>query len=139
MEKTLDELKTIDYFFYRGLCPLGEEVQHDVVMGLFQPKRQLIYNRADGAGIIELSNAPAGASFTVKAKYNVASWAGRRNREVANGSGGLPDRRVALSQATVNVSFPKRGEVNITVLYIPLYDYKKTVAVSAPLAVGTEA
>jgi hypothetical protein len=137
MDRTFEQIKTIDYFFNYGKSPLDEEIRHDVVLGLLQPKRSLFYDRADGAGIEDNEQHPSGIILQIEAKSSIVSWIGRRNTEVSNGTKGFPDRRIAASQETVDVvSDHKSGELDITVLYIPLADYKQPQSIKASSGIG---
>ena len=45
---------------------------------------------------------------------------------MSNGENGTRDRRVAVSQSTVRIVARDNGNVDITVLYIPLADFNQT-------------
>src|SRR4030042_340457 len=135
MEKSFEQLKTMDYFFYYGQSPLDEEIRHDVILGIQQPRRSLFYNRTEGAGIPQIENHPNTLLLQIKIKSAIVSWIGRRNQEGSDGSQGTPNRMIAASQSTITVPQRRRGEVDVSVLYIALADYKQQ-NLNVPAGVG---
>lgn len=133
-----EQLQDFDNFFYYGDGELSEETKSDVMQNILQPKRSLFYDRnLDSAGIPEYENYPISIYLTVVIPFQIVTSIAMRNQFVSNGEGDYPDRRVALSQATVNIERKNNGEMNITVLYIPLADFKETQQVTATLGAGT--
>lgn len=124
----------MDHFFYYGLDEVDREIDSDLIVGLFQPKRSLFYDPKDGVGITEYENLPAGFYLEVSLKYDIISWISRRNQVVADGDTiGTHDRRVATSQAVIRVdSDVQKGEVNVTVNYVP-FSTMKPAAVTLPI------
>jgi len=134
-DKTFEQLKTIDYFFYYGQSSLEEETKHDIIIGLLQPKRTMFYDRAHGAGINEYEQYPNSVILQLGIRYDIASWISKRNTEVSNGADGTRDRRVAISQATINVTANK-GNIDVSVLYIPFANYMKPQTITVPAGIG---
>lgn len=125
-------LQDFDIFFYYGHNELEIETKSDLLANLLQPKRSLFYNRSlDSAGIQDYENQPDGLTLRVNLPYDVVISLSKRNQYVSNGENGSRDRRVALSQSTVRIESDKKdiqrkGNINVTVLYIPLADFKQT-------------
>ena len=134
-DRTFEELKTIDYFFYYGQNPLEEETKHDLILGLLQPRRSLFYNRSHGAGINEYENYPNSLILQINLRFNIASWISRRNGEVSAGEEGRPDRRLAVSQHTINIE-GKDGNIDISVFYIPFASYNTPQSITVPAGIG---
>lgn len=129
----MEEVKDIsihqdfDVFFYYGQNDLPLETRSDVLANILQPKRSLFYNRSlDSAGVSAYENSPVGLTMRVNLPYDVVSSLSRRNQFVSNGENGTRDRRVAVSQSTVRIVARDNGNVDITVLYIPLADFNQT-------------
>jgi len=124
----LSELKDFDIFFYYGQNDLELETKSDVMANLMQPKRSLFYNRAlDSAGVGGYENISEGLTIRVNLPYDIVNSLSKRNQFVSNGENGSRDRRVAVSQSTIKIDFDSsKGNVNMTVLYIPLADFKQT-------------
>ena len=130
-------LSDFDIFFYYGQSDLEIETKSDLMANLSQPKRSLFYNRAlDSAGIYDYENFPEGPRVRVNLPYDVVNSFSKRNQFISNGENGARDRRVAVSQSTVRVEFSGRGNVNVTVLYIPLADFKQTESLQIGLNTG---
>lgn len=130
------QLKDFDLFFYYGQNDLDTETRHDVLCNLMQPKRSFFYNRSnDSCGITNYENKPVGLSMQVLLPYDIVSSISKRNQYVSNGENESKDRRVAISQSLIKINFGLRGEVDVTVLYIPLATLKQT-DVSVSLNIG---
>ncbi len=113
-----------DRFFYYSQNPLREEIEYDLRQGLFQPLRTLWYNRQDGAGIHESINLPNGLTLLINLRYNIVRWVAFRNTRVTDGNNNTKDRRIAVSQEFIDVQ-QKGQELNVDVLYIPFFDFRK--------------
>jgi len=131
-------LNDFDMFFYYGQNELELETKHDLLLNLMQPKRSLFYDRAvDAAGIPNYENVPESLTLRINVPYEIVNSFGKRNQYVSNGENGTRDRRVALSQSTIRIeSDSKFGNVNITVLYIPMADYKQTESFQFKVGAG---
>lgn len=123
----MNALKDFDIFFYYGQNELSLETKSDVFANLMQPKRSLFYNRSlDSAGLDEYENNPFGLNIRINLPYDIVTSLSKRNQFVSNGEDGFRDRRVALSQSTIRVELnPTTGNTSVTVLYIPLADFKQ--------------
>ena len=130
------QLSDIDIFFFFGDNDLGMEVESELLRGILQPKRSMFYNREEGAGVKEYENRPSGITLDVGVRYDIANWVSQNNARVTDGSEGYPDRRIAVSQNTINVE-RKNGQVNIDVLYIPFFNYEKPNVTSVQAGVVT--
>ena len=129
----IDQISDIDMFFFYGLNDIDLEIEHDLLYGLLQPKRSLFYFRSEGAGVEEYENFPSGYFMQVSLRYDMANWVAQRNTRVSDGTKGYPDRRIAVSQATIDIDTLK-GNIDVQVLYIPYYNYEKPTVIN--LAIG---
>jgi len=135
-QPSIDTLSDFDMFFYYGLNPLDLETRHDIMLNIMQPKRSLLGNRSlDAAGVKDYENTPASVNLQFKLPYDIVESISKRNQYVTNGENGTRDRRVAISQSSVRVEFDTKGNVSITVGYIPLTNFKQS-EVSVPLGIG---
>lgn len=115
-----------DMFFYYGTNQLdiNDEDEFDVVQGLMQPQRSLMYFRREGAGIPEFINMPGALSNYLLSRMYAVKWFAFRNNYISNGSDNLPDRRLITSQNIIGIQEVTKGELNFFVFYIPFRDYK---------------
>lgn len=135
-QPSVDTLSDFDMFFYYGLNDLEIETRHDIMLNVMQPKRSLLGNRAlDAAGAADYENTPVGINQQIKLPFDIVESISRRNQYVSNGENGTKDRRVAVSQSSVRVEADTKGNVSVTVLYIPLANFKQS-EVSVPLGIG---
>ena len=131
----IDILSDFDMFFYYGQNDLSLETQHDIMLNVMQPKRSLLGNRSnDAAGVMDYENSPIGMNISILLPFDIVTSISKRNQTVSNGENGYPDRRVAISQSNVKIQAEK-GNVNITIQYRALADFKDT-DVSMPLGIG---
>ena len=128
MEKVdLKVLKDFDIFFYYGQNELEIETKSDLLQNIMQPKRSLFYDRAlDSAGIHDFENQPEGLTLRINLPYSIINSLSKRNQFVSSGENNSRDRRIALSQSTIKIENNIKGEINVSVLYIPLADFKQT-------------
>lgn len=120
--RSVSELTDIDIFFYYGQLDLDLEIESDIFNGLIQDKRSLFYNREDGAGVSEYENHPNVLLLEIGVRFEIVEWISYRNQQVGDGTNGSKERRVASSQLAI---FTERngGELDISVFYIPFYNY----------------
>jgi len=130
-----DIVADIDMFFYHGELPVDRANEHDIALGVIQPKRSLFYNREDSAGINDYENYPNGFFLEVAMKYDIASWVARRNQLVGDGQNGTKDRRVATSQNVIDIQ-REGGEVNVMVLFVSFVDLQTPQKLTVPLGGG---
>jgi hypothetical protein len=123
-----------DVFFFYGSNDLQLETESDLVAGLIQEKRSLFYNRQDAAGLKE--NYPNTFTLSVSTKYDITSWVSFRNTQVTDGTNSTRDRRVAVSQNYISFSRESVGTLNVEVLYIPFYNFKKAQQLTIPVSGG---
>lgn len=110
------------------------EIQSDLYCGVTQRQRSLYYDRSYGCQPLE--NYPSGIQFMIGTRYTIASWVARRNRRTGDGSGSTVDRRAITSQELITIVGDDRGNVQVQVLAIPLFDLKQRVAVAVPMGGG---
>jgi hypothetical protein len=135
-QPSIDTLSDFDMFFYYGQNDLDLETRHDIMLNVMQPKRSLLGNRSlDAAGVQDYENTPVGINQQIKLPFDIVESISRRNQYVSNGENGTKDRRVAVSQSSVRVESDNLGNVSITVLYIPMANFKQT-EVLIPLGIG---
>ena len=131
-----EQASDFDVFFYYGenRNPLEIENESDVYAGLTQRKRSLFYNRQFGAGIPDKLNYPNSLALSIGTRYDVVNWAALRNNRVSTED---PDRRVAISQATVGIKQNnKKGTLDVNVSYIPFTNFEQPKSVSLPIGRG---
>lgn len=127
------EIIDIDAFFYFDEIGLNHAVQHEIAIGLTQPKRSFFYGREDSAGVDEYINHPPGIHTEILLKYDIASWIARRNLQVTDGTDGTRDRRIATSQTLITVkSGQKKTEMDVSVEFISLEDLAKPLKLTVP-------
>jgi len=125
------QLSHIDAFFYYGQLDLLFEIDSDLLQGLMQPKRSMLYHRDFGAGVPSYENFPESLAMQIELRFAVVEWISRRNQEVGDGTSGTRDRRAAASQSTISVESPARGEVEVRLQYIPYASYKNARTIRA--------
>jgi hypothetical protein len=130
----VNQFKDFDNFFYYGYGNLEVETKSDILQNIMQPKRSLFYDRSqDSAGIPGYENRPNSLYMQINLPFDIATSLGKRNQVVSNGDGDYPDRRIATSQAIIQVKIDKE-QTKVTVNYIPLSDFRQTSAISAVLS-----
>jgi hypothetical protein len=134
--RAISEICDPDIFFYYGSNPLELELDHDVMVGLLQPKRSMFYARSDGAGIPDYENKPSSFMLEIGMRYDIVNWIAYRNTVVGDGNDGTAERRVAACQFSIDVVRGETGEVDVSVEYIPYADYSAARKVNAPLTTG---
>ena len=129
-----------DIFFYYGQNELELETRSDLLANLTQAKRSLFYNRnLDSAGIPDYENMPEGLALRINLPYDVVNSLSRRNQFVSNGENGTRDRRVAVSQSTIRIEANSNiGNIDITVLYVPLADFKQSESLQFSIGAGNK-
>lgn len=122
MADDTDKLTDFDNFFYHGDGNLDDEIKSDILILLLQPKKSLYYSRNDNsAGIKEYENQPQSINLDIGLRYDIVSAIGKRNLNVSHDT---PNRQVAASQSQIVIS--RNGvNVDISVLYLPLKDFRK--------------
>ena len=129
MSDTLDALKDFDIFFYYGENDILSEIKSDVLANLLQPGRSLLFNRhLDSAGITKYENYPISVLLQTKIPYDIVNSLALRNQYVSNGEDDLPERRIAISQNNVRLDSDKKGNLEVTVYYVPLVTLKEEKA-----------
>ena len=125
MDLAVEQFADFDIFFYYGSGELESETKSDIFQNLMQSKRSLFYNRSyDSSGVKDHENKPNSFALQISIPFDIVESLSKRNTIVSAGENGHPDRRVALSQATIRIKNFKYG-LNIDVLYIPLATLKQ--------------
>jgi hypothetical protein len=120
----MNVLQDFDNFFFYGQNDLQQENESDLLAGCVQPARSLYYNRQDAAGINEKENHPDAISTQFLTRFNIVSWVAYRNGQVSDGQNNTLDRRLAVSQNSVNIKTDGKGNLSVSILYIPFSDFK---------------
>lgn len=138
MDYELEQLSDFDLFFYYGEkgSDLSLETQSDLYQGLIQPKRSLFYNRQASAGLVEKENFPNSVVLAILSRYDVTVWNAYRNTQVSDGTEGKPDRRISISQSSIEIFKNENGEFDIKINYIPFMNYQQFNSVSIPITRG---
>lgn len=130
MVDDIAKLKDFDNFFYYGLGSLDDEIKSDLLILFLQPQRSLFYSRdRNSAGIFKYANWPGGVHMEIALRQDIVSAIGKRNLSV---SAYNPNRQVATSQAQIIIN-QERGQVDVTVPYIPLKDFRQSDIITVPL------
>jgi len=133
MQHSLDELSSWDIFFYYGQNDLDLEIESDAMMLALQPSRSLYYNAQESGGIDRFENFPNAWTFQINTKYNLTSAYAWKNQQVTDGTEGNPDRRIAVSQTSINITQDDNGNADIDIFYIPFYDFNKYQNINPPV------
>ena len=116
IDYTLDKLSNSDYFFYYGDMPLEEECAHDVMGIALQSRNTLPYFNDTGGGIAGYENAPNSLKTQVMVKFAIAESLAKRNTYVASGQSNDIDRRVAVSQFSIDIS-GEGGNMDVSIIF----------------------
>jgi hypothetical protein len=127
-------LSNSDVFFYYGKNDLGLEIESEVLQGLVQPKKTLFYFRNDGCDLSNYEGYPNGFALQIQVRYDIVKWSSYRNGYVPDGNFNLPDRRVAVSQNSIDLD-ASDNNLDVNVMYIPYFNYKNPNTISVPLGV----
>lgn len=119
---TIDEMSSWDLFFYYGQSDVDLEIQSDLMLLSIQPPRSLLYNNLESGGIAAYENYPNDINLQVHLRFSITDAVARKNRFIADGTDGYPERRIAVSQNSIRFT-PLRGELDIEIFYIPYYNY----------------
>lgn len=135
MDFELEVLSDLDAFFYYGEqgSDLLLETESDLLAGIMQPKRTLYYNRRDSSGVPEKENFPNSFILAISTRYDITNWNAFRNTQVSDGSKGNPDRRVAISQNSIEIVQNQKGEMNVQIGFIPFDKFTQRKTLSLPI------
>lgn len=133
-DPSLSNLKDFDVFFFYGELDQKIENESDLLAGLMQPKRSMYYYRQEGAGLDGKENYPNSIALTVGLRYDIVNWVGFRNEQVTDGAENTRDRRLAMSQNQIGFLQDKEGNLDISVLYIPLSNYENPSELTIPVS-----
>ena len=121
---TLDELGSWDLFFFYGQNDIELEIQSDLMGLVLQPLRSLFYNNRESGGVDGYENYPNDLNLQINCRFTIADAVAWKNGQISDGSDGITDRRIAVSQNSIQFT-KQNGELNIEVLYIPYLDFNK--------------
>lgn len=127
------DVSDISNFFYYGINDLRDELRHDIVQGVLQPKNTLFYGREFGAGATDFENYPNGLIFQISLRFAIVDFIARRNGQVSDGTNNTRDRRVAVSQNSIRITQDEEGNVNVDIYYVPFADYQNPDTITIPL------
>lgn len=116
IDYTLEALSNSDFFFYYGDMPLEAECAHDVMEIALQSKNSMSYFRDNGGGISGYENHPNTLKTQVMTRFAIADSLAKRNTYVASGQNDEPDRRVAVSQFSIDIS-GEGGNMDIAIIF----------------------
>jgi hypothetical protein len=120
----MNNLKHSDNFFYYSENDVKEQSKSELLRLCLQSKRRLFFNRDEGAGISDKENYPNTLSLQIDLRFQIASSISDYNQEVSNGEGESIDRRIAVSQNSID--FRKiNGDLDVNVLYFLYSDYEQ--------------
>lgn len=136
MDSIIEQLSDFDMFFYYGSNTLEIETKSDILQNIIQSKRSLYYNRSmDAAGIKDYENRPTSFFLKINMPFDIVTSLSKRNISVSAGENNLPDRRIALSQNTIRIELDKFN-IKVSILYIPLANFKQTDQINTILPSG---
>ena len=131
----MPNISDINNMFYYGINDLRNELRHDIVQGIIQPRGTLFYGRQFGAGVRDFESYPNGLTLQIGLRYAIVDFIARRNQVVSNGTNGTRDRRVAVSHNSIRITKDGPGNLNVDIYYIPLADYENPDRITVPLGV----
>lgn len=132
MAELLSSKSAWEAFFYYGEIDQEDESLYDLHELLLQQKRSLFYFRRAGGGVSEYENVPSSIMLSL-AKAEIANAIAYRNSYVSDGSDGLRDRRIAVSQEYIDIKQVDLGEINVEIYYFLYKDFQDPKANSFKL------
>jgi hypothetical protein len=123
-EPDYKQLQSSDFLFFYAENELDyrDACLHDIYEIALQPNRSMYYFREYGAG--QRYNFPVSLTERIMIPFNIANAIAKRNLYVSDGSGGIPDMRIATSQDAISFSVDDMGNIDITVLYFLYADLR---------------
>ncbi len=128
-----EDLTDFDSFFYHDQLDVRTQIKVNLQLGTLQNKRTMFYFRKWGAGVQSKENHPNTIMLWVMLRYNIAAHVAYDNTLVSDGSNDAPDRRVAVSQNSVQLVRGETGELDVNIQYIPYIDYKIPESLNLPV------
>lgn len=122
----MDTTSKWETFFYYGKGDIREESKQDLEEVVVQSKRSLFYYRQGSSGITEYSNVSSLLLLQVLGKFDIASSIAYRNSFVSNGFQGSIDRRIILSQTSIEIIKDRAGNVQVKIEFLLKTDFKST-------------
>ncbi len=118
---TTAQAGSADRFFFYDQIDVRTQAEADLSELLMQGQGALFYNRSYGADMASRENYPNGMTFQIKAAADIVNSVAKRNMRVTSGAGGYPDRRIIVSQGSID--FTQKSEaVDVQVGYILMVD-----------------
>ena len=116
-----------------GKIDILKEIENDLLLVLCQPLGSMFYNRDYGAGLDQLENEPTSLMMQVYGRYMVVNAITQENERNYNET---RDKRVLVSQASIDFDVDSaKGEVTVTVNYIPYSNISTVQSISVPTGV----
>jgi len=128
------ELSDINCLFYYGELDLNLEIESDIAQLISQPKKSMFYNRSDGCSVSDYENYPNTLLLEIMIRFDIAKGIYYRNMFTGDGTNGTKERRVAVSQWSINTE-RSGSQLNIQVNYIPFNSYTSMKAVNLPVGI----
>lgn len=113
----LKQLASMDYFFYYGMNDFRDECKSELLQIIIQPKKSMFFFRNNGAGVKSCENFPSGLLMQLGITYGIANSVAVRNTYTTDGANGYPDRRIAVSQGSIEYEQDNSGNIDIRVYY----------------------
>jgi hypothetical protein len=123
MSTPISTLASWDLFFFYGQNDIALEIESDLMQLLLQRSRTMYYNNQESGGISNYENYPNEINLQINARYDIANAVSWKNTQIADGRNNLPDRRIAVSQSSINFKKDNKGNLDVFVLYIPYANY----------------
>jgi hypothetical protein len=131
----IKQLASSDYFFYYDKIDYKDMCQHDLMEIAIQPKKSMYFYRDYGAGIKSCENFPVGLLMQIAITYGIANSVAKRNLTVTDGANSYPDRRIAVSQGSIDYEMLDIGAIDIRIYYYLYADLTNKQAIN--LSTGT--
>lgn len=125
---------SFDHFFYYGLRPRLDEAIDDLTDIILQPKRSMFYNRSFGTELSGNRNMPKGGFFDALIRYDIANAVARNNSEISDGTNNSTDRRIAVSQQSIQIIKSSKGlDLSVDFIFFDGYNQINNFNIPLPL------
>jgi len=124
----------IDTFFFYGEpgSDIGNETRSDLLSLLIQDKRSMFFNRQFGCDITKRENIPNAVTLFITTRFDIVNAVSFRNTTLPDEQGSPKDRRVAVSQTSINFISGPNG-VDMEIKYIPFSKNQKARPLQLPI------
>lgn len=99
-----------------GQINILDEIRNDLTLVLSQPKGAMFYNRDFGAGLEQIENEPSSLMLQVYGRYMIVNAIAQENERNYNEK---RDKRVMVSQGSIDFEVDGKGNVTVNVYYVP--------------------